>query len=74
VPRDHHAVVSLLLDSREIATWTLRSEGAPDLALVDEIARLHLTARQLGLSISLSHASNDLRQLLAFVGLDELID
>ena len=41
----------------------------PDAATVDALARLQLAARRLGLEIRLRHASSELQELLAFVGL-----
>jgi hypothetical protein len=46
---------------------------APDAAAIDALARLQLAARRLGLEIRLSHASNELLGLLAFVGLSEVL-
>jgi hypothetical protein len=46
---------------------------APDVLTVGALARLQLTARRLGLEIRLSHASTELRQLVAFVGLEEVL-
>jgi hypothetical protein len=46
---------------------------APDAVAVDTLARLQLTARRLGLEIRLRHASKELQELLAFVGLDDAL-
>ena len=46
---------------------------APDGVAVDVLARLQLAARRLGLEIRLRHASRELQQLLAFVGLDDVL-
>jgi ABC-type transporter Mla MlaB component len=45
----------------------------PDAVTVDALARLQLTARRLGRRVRLRHASAELRELLAFVGLDEVV-
>lgn len=45
----------------------------PDLCTVDALARLQLTARELGGGIRLRHASSQLRELLAFAGLDDVV-
>ncbi len=44
-----------------------------DAVTVDGLARLQLTARRLGCQIQLRHASCELRQLLAFAGLAEVV-
>ncbi len=46
---------------------------APDAVAVDVLARLQLTARRLGLEIRLRHASSELQDLLAFVGLRDVL-
>ncbi|HCT79411.1 MAG TPA: hypothetical protein DGG94_05045 [Micromonosporaceae bacterium] len=45
----------------------------PDAAVVDAVARLHLTARRLGRQIRLQHANARLRDLLALMGLDGVL-
>jgi len=44
-----------------------------DAAVVDALARLQLAARRLGCQVLLRHASNELRQLVAFMGLTEVL-
>lgn len=51
----------------------VRALGAPDLAAVDALARLALTTQRAGRHIRLLHASCRLQELLAFVGLDDLV-
>jgi hypothetical protein len=46
---------------------------APDVAAVDALARLQLTARRLGYEIRLRDASVDLKDLLDFVGLRDVL-
>lgn len=46
---------------------------AADAVAVDTLARLQVTARRLGLEIRLCHASSELRDLLAFVGLRDVL-
>jgi hypothetical protein len=46
---------------------------APDAVSIDALARLQLTARRLGLEIRLRHASSELQELLAFVGLRDVL-
>ena len=46
---------------------------APDAATVDRLARLQLIAKRAGWRIRLLHASPDLKELLAFMGLSEAV-
>ena len=46
---------------------------APDAVAVDALARLQLAARRLGLELRLRHASSELQELLAFVGLRDVL-
>jgi anti-anti-sigma regulatory factor len=45
----------------------------PDAAALDVLARLRLAARQAGLELRLCNASSDLRELVAFAGLEEVL-
>jgi ABC-type transporter Mla MlaB component len=45
----------------------------PDIATVEALARLHLTARQLGRRIQLQRAGRHLQQLLALTGLRDVL-
>jgi ABC-type transporter Mla MlaB component len=61
----------VLLDGRD-AGLVVCDVGAltdADLATVDALARLQLTARRVGSKVWLRHASSELRELLALVGL-----
>jgi hypothetical protein len=53
----------------EVASWPLARGCRPDLAVVDELARLSLAARRLGCSIWLRDACEELAELLELVGL-----
>lgn len=53
----------------ELAAWVVGGPGRPDLATVDALARLQLSARRMGDHVRLSHVSKDLGQLLDLVGL-----
>ena len=44
-----------------------------DAGVVDLLARWQLEARRCGAHIELRHASSELQELLAFAGLDELV-
>jgi hypothetical protein len=45
----------------------------PNLVTVDALARLQLTARRLGHRVRLRHASRELQELLALVGLRDVV-
>jgi hypothetical protein len=53
----------------EVATWPLADLGPVGLQLIDELARLQLAARRLGLLIRLRGARDDLVALLDLTGL-----
>ncbi len=46
---------------------------APDAVTVDALARLELAARRVGRSLLLRDPSDDLRKLIAFVGLNDVL-
>jgi ABC-type transporter Mla MlaB component len=46
---------------------------APDAVTVEALARLQLAARQHGCRVHLRHASNELLDLVAFMGLSEVL-
>jgi ABC-type transporter Mla MlaB component len=46
---------------------------APDAVTVDALARLQLAARRRGCRIHLRHASDELRELVAFMGLTDVL-
>ncbi len=45
-----------------------------DAVTVDALARLRLTARRLGYHVRLAHASDELRSLIAFAGLADVLE
>jgi ABC-type transporter Mla MlaB component len=45
----------------------------PDAVTVDALARLQLAARRYGCQVKLRHASSDLRELVAFMGLENVL-
>jgi hypothetical protein len=59
-------------DARRLV-WDVRSLGDPDAVTVDALARLQLTARRLGHRGLLRHASPRLSELLAMVGLCDVL-
>jgi ABC-type transporter Mla MlaB component len=46
---------------------------APDAVVVDALARLQLAARRSGCRVRLQHASDELRALVAFMGLENVL-
>ena len=44
-----------------------------DLGTVDVLARLQLAARRSGTELRVTHASDDLRELITFLGLEEAL-
>ena len=45
----------------------------PDLSTIDALARLQLAAHRLGFEVRLCHASRELKELIAFAGLDGVL-
>ena len=45
----------------------------PDLDVIEALARLALVLRRRGVDLRVSHASGELRELLAFTGLDDAL-
>jgi ABC-type transporter Mla MlaB component len=46
---------------------------APDAVTVDALARLQLAARRIGCQVRLCNASGELRELVAFMGLTDVL-
>jgi hypothetical protein len=67
------ATIVLVRGGIEVASWPLRPQGPPDLALVDELARLQLTAKREGCDVRLRQPSPLLSELLHLVGLSEVL-
>ena len=65
--------MALCRGDAEVASWPLDRSGHVDLAVVDELARLHLAARRMGYSIRLRDAGTGLLELLDLVGLKEVV-
>jgi ABC-type transporter Mla MlaB component len=57
----------------EVVTCDVRDLSNPDLATIDGLARLQLTARRLGGSIRLCNARRELVELLELAGLQEAV-
>ena len=73
VPLHRVARVVLLSGDTVLATWDIECEGRPALALVDELARLHLAARRLGWSIALRDTDADLAGVIELAGLSDVL-
>ena len=59
-------------DGSPLGRWTLRGSGAPDVEVVNRIARLRLAASSFGGTALLTEVAPHLRELLELVGLGEL--
>jgi hypothetical protein len=59
-------------DGSALGAWTLREDHAPDLAAVDQLARLCLAARSFGGTVAISEVTAGLADLFDLAGLDEL--
>jgi hypothetical protein len=71
--RDGEAIVVLARGGTEVGSWPLAGSRQPDLGLVDEVARLALTARRLDCEIGLRGACPALLGLLDLVGLQGVV-
>ena len=69
------AELRLLLDGADacLVICDVSTLAAADAVTVDVIARVALTARRLGRPLHLRHASRDLRRLLVFMGLADVV-
>ena len=73
LPSEGDAIVVLAVGGTELAHWSLPGSAHPDLDVIDTLARLALTARQLGAVVTLQNAGPELLGLIEFVGLDEVL-
>ena len=71
--RDIPLTVTLIADGEPDVVVARMDAGAPDLALVDALMRWALVARRRGRGLRLGDVPDDLRELLAFVGLSEAL-
>jgi ABC-type transporter Mla MlaB component len=69
------ARVRALLDDPAVTVITLDLSGVvePDAVALDGLARMQLTARRMGRAIRLRHVRPQMRALLAFAGLTDVI-
>jgi hypothetical protein len=65
--------VVLVRGDAEVASWPLARTGRIDLAVVEALARLQLSARRLGCSIRVRDACASLLELLALAGLGDVV-
>ena len=56
-----------------LAEWDVHCDGRPALALLDELARLQLAARRLGLAIRVQEADSRLAEVIALAGLADVL-
>ncbi|MQA85581.1 MAG: STAS domain-containing protein [Streptosporangiales bacterium] len=74
VPRLGEHIRTLLEGSdADLVVCDVASLTDPDAGTVDALARLALTARRLGRRFGLRHASRELQELLALVGLSDVL-
>ncbi len=62
----------LAKSSADVVLCDVRSVE-PDAVTVDALARLQLAARRAGCRVRLRHASGELRELVAFMGLTDVL-
>jgi hypothetical protein len=68
-----HVEVVLVREGRELPLGAAVPRSPCPLELVDDLARLQLAVRRLGWSLRLRTDSRDLVELLALVGLDDVL-
>lgn len=66
-------ICALLDSSRAMIAWCDVSGVVPNAVTVDALARLQLAARRHGCQVRLRLASDDLRDLVSFMGLDDVL-
>jgi ABC-type transporter Mla MlaB component len=66
-------VCSLLTETRSAVARCDVSGVDVDAVTVDALARLQLAARRHGCQVRLRHASSELRELVAFMGLSDVL-
>jgi hypothetical protein len=70
---DGDATVVIVHRGTELTSWPLAGSACPDLAVVDELARLQLAARRAGCTVALRDPGPALVQLLDLVGLRDTL-
>jgi ABC-type transporter Mla MlaB component len=66
-------ICGLLSSAHDDVAWCDVAEVPPDAVTVDALARLQVAAQRTGCSIRLRNASPELRELVAFMGLGDVI-
>jgi ABC-type transporter Mla MlaB component len=66
-------VCGLLQGSRPVTAFCDVRGVHPDAVTVDALARLQLAARRHGCQVRLRNASDELRELVAFMGLEDVL-
>lgn len=66
-------MVVLVQGGAEVASWPLPRPDRTDLAVADDLARLHLAARRFGLHVRLRDAWFELAELLELIGLRDVV-
>ena len=51
----------------------VRGIARPEAATIDKLARLHIALKGAGFELQICGASDQLRELIAFMGLDEVL-
>jgi ABC-type transporter Mla MlaB component len=57
----------------DLVVCDVSSVGPPDAGTIDALARMQLTARRLGRRVQLRHACADLQDLVALIGLGDVL-
>jgi ABC-type transporter Mla MlaB component len=66
-------ICGLLSSAHGDVAWCDVSDVPPDAVTVDALARLQVAARRTGCSIRLRNASPELRELVVFMGLGDVV-
>jgi len=57
----------------ELVVCDVRALAQPDAVAVEALARVQLTVRRLGRRVTVRHSCHELRELLAFMGLADIL-
>jgi hypothetical protein len=68
------ATVVLTAAGEDIASWPLSRDHAPDLAVVDALARAQLVAKRFGWTVRVRDAVPELVELVELAGVDLAIE
>lgn len=66
-------ICGLLSSVHAEVAWCDVADVPPDAVTVDALARLQMAARRTGCSVRLRNASPELRELVAFMGLSDVV-